>query len=121
VEQERSELPERRALVGAGCERCLLFIGGEAALGRTVEQAQHREVELAVAAVRGGIDQPGPLVAVSEDVAGPEVAVDARRRLGRTREVIDAIDETVEQGGRLGGSAPRSCARRASGCRRLVA
>ena len=120
VEQQWGELPERDALCCPGCERGPLLIGGEAALGRTAEQAQHREIELAVTAVGGGIDQPGLLIAVGEDVAGPQVAVDAGGRLRWAGDVVDAIDEPVEQGGRLGWERARSCASRASGSSRQV-
>ena len=60
------------------------------------EQRQHRQVGLAVAAVRRRIDEPRVAAHVDVDVAGPEVAVHACRSLGRARDLVDAIGERVD-------------------------
>jgi hypothetical protein len=48
---------------------------------RQAEQRQHRQVGLAVAGVRGGVDHPDALLGAPEHVAVPEVTVQPRRTL----------------------------------------
>ena len=72
------------AVLPAVGERVDLGVGGEAGVSEATEQAHHREVELAMATVGGGIDEPAVAALVDEPVARPEVAVQtgpaARRR-----------------------------------------
>ena len=70
-----------RSLVAVG-ERRRLGVGVEDARIGGAEQAQHREVDLAVAAVRRRVDEPCTAVRAGQHVAAPEVAVQARGRLG---------------------------------------
>jgi hypothetical protein len=92
VDEQRLDLPERDPLLVAHRERQHLLVGGEGPGGDRAEQPQHREVDLTVGPVGGGIDQPRPPVGGGEDVAAPEVAVDPSRRLLRAAEAIDPGD-----------------------------
>jgi len=84
----RSSLPGRQ-------QRDLL-VRGKDAERRRPEQAQHREIDLAMAAVRRRVDEPGLPVLVRQDIAAPQVSVPARGWLGRSAEVIEAAGEPVE-------------------------
>ena len=75
VDQQREELEERDARLVPGRERVRLRVGGEEPRVGRAEEAQHREVDLAVAAVGGGVDHAGR----AEHVPRPEVAVHAAR------------------------------------------
>src|SRR5919199_6713924 len=62
VHEQREELPEAEPVAVAGCERARLLVGGEDALAGTAEQAEHRQVDLAVTAIGRRVDQPGAAV-----------------------------------------------------------
>ena len=84
-------------------ERGDLRVGGERRVAEAAEQAHHRQVELAVAAEARRIDQPRPTGAIDEAVPGPQVAVQARGRLGLAGEVGDAAGDRVEAADRRDG------------------
>ena len=87
------------ALLPAGGERVHLLVGGEAVGAEAAEEPHHRQVELAVAAVGGGVDQPAAAVDVDEPVAGPQVAVQPGRRLGGAADLAQAVGvEPLEPG-----------------------
>jgi fructosamine-3-kinase len=64
VDQQRRELVQRDALLVAGREWVGLGVGVKAARRRAAEQAQHRQVDLARAAVCSRVDQQRRAVAV---------------------------------------------------------
>ncbi|ALE81541.1 hypothetical protein WY02_27895 [Pseudonocardia sp. AL041005-10] len=87
-------------------ERGVLVVGGEDDVEvRQPEQVQHREVGLAVPAVRGRVDQPRgavpvPVVArTPQHVARPQVPVQPGRRLVRTGQGADPSAHVVDGGG----------------------
>ena len=104
-------------------ERVRLLVGGEAVGTEAAEQPHHRQVELAVPAVGGRVDQPAAPVDVDDPVAGPQVAVEPGGRLRRAADLAQPIGveplERVDRA-RPGARAP-SRARRASGAMRWVA
>ena len=59
VHEQRIELVERDAFVVPGRERVRLLVGGEHPRAEAAEQPHHRQIDLAVAAVDGRIDQAG--------------------------------------------------------------
>ena len=61
--------------------------------------AQHRQVDFAVAAVDGRIDQHRLAAAVGDDVAAPQIAVQPRRRLGRAGELGQPGGEPIGERG----------------------
>src|SRR4051794_36596414 len=71
VDEQRQELPQLDALLVPGRERADLLVGGEEGRTGRAEQAQHREVDLAVAAVGRGVDQPWLPGGVPQLVAAP--------------------------------------------------
>src|SRR4029079_6910042 len=73
VDEQRLDLPERHPLLVSGRERPDLLVGGDRPGRDRAEQPHHREVDLAVGAMRGWLDQPRPSVGGGEDVAAPEV------------------------------------------------
>src|SRR6202042_2883312 len=80
VNNEWRNLVQRDAILPTRRERRHLLVGGEASRAEAAEQSHHREIELAVPAGRGGIDEPTVTARVDEPVAGPEVAVQTSRR-----------------------------------------
>ena len=70
------------------------------------EQPQHRQIDLAVSAVRRRIDQPRAAVTAPEDVPAPEVAVQPGGRLGRAGELghprAHALDGAVAEARQAG-------------------
>src|SRR5579875_616560 len=82
VNEQRRELIEGDPLPPSLGKRVALLVGGDQPPRQAAEKLQHRQVDLPVAAVGGGIDQPGVSGPVPEDVAPPQVAVEAGRRLG---------------------------------------
>jgi len=57
VNHEEVELIEGHAFLVAGVKRPSFFIGGEHARPEPAEEAHHGQVDLAMAAIRGGIDE----------------------------------------------------------------
>jgi len=47
------------------------------------KEGGHGEIDAAVAIVAGGVDEDGPTPIVAEEIAGPKIAMEERRRLGR--------------------------------------
>jgi hypothetical protein len=86
VHEQREQLPEAHPLAPPVGERGRLVVRRQRAGRHPAEQRQHREVDLAVPAVRRGVDEPRPPGAVGEHVAGPQVAVQPGRGLGRRRD-----------------------------------
>src|SRR5262249_4809929 len=93
VHDERRDLVERYALLPARGEWICLGVGGKALLAESAEEPHHRKIELAVPAVRRGIDQPALTVDVDEPIAGPQVAVQPRGRFFR----VEWFESTGEQ------------------------
>ena len=118
VDEEGEQLPQHHALLVAVGERVRLRVGGERARRRAAEEAQHREVDLPVAAVGGRIDQARAAVRAGEHVAGPQVAMQASRWLGRPGELVHARRHRLDRApaGRV--QAPRAGGRRAGGAPR---
>src|SRR5262249_32296142 len=81
-------------------------VSAEHALGEPAEQAHHREIDLAVATVRGRIDEARRAVVADVQIAAPQVAVQARGRLRGTRDVGKAREETVEAAAMRGRETP---------------
>ena len=106
VHEQREQLVELDALLVAGREREALLVGGEEVPAGRAEQPQHRQVDLAVPAVGRRVDQPRAAVASPQHVAAPQVAVQARGRLGRAGELgdalADALDRPVAEAGEAG-------------------
>ena len=100
VHQQREQLPEGHPVGVAVGQRVRLLVGGQEALARRAEQRQHRQVHLAVAAVGGRIDQHR---GHRHHVAAPQVAVQARRWLGRAREVGHPLAQPLDRGHAVGG------------------
>src|SRR3954466_13098561 len=75
VNDQWRDLVQRDALFPTRFERKRLRVRGETFGTEPTEEPHHREVELTVASVRGGIDQPAATVGVDQTVARPQVAV----------------------------------------------
>ena len=76
MDEQREQLVETLAVLPALGEGRRVLVGGIIALQmRQAEQREHREVELAVPAVRRGVDQPDLALLAPEHVAVPQVAV----------------------------------------------
>src|SRR4029079_17444808 len=96
VHHEWRDLVERHALLPSGRAWRHLLVGVEAAGPEAAEDAQHREIDLAVPAVGRRIDQPVPTVAAHEAVAGPEVAVQPRRWLVGATEPVESFRDPCQ-------------------------
>jgi hypothetical protein len=96
VNHERVELVERHARGVAGREGPRLVVGREHARAEAAEEPHHREVDLAVAAVDGGIAEAGRARFVAEEVAAPQVAVQARGRLLGADQLGERREEPLE-------------------------
>ena len=97
VHRERRDLVQRDALLPPVGEGIRVGIRGEARVAEPAEEAHHREVELAVATVRGGIDQPVATVGVDQPVAGPQVAVQACGRFRGTADSFQAPGQSLHR------------------------
>lgn len=64
----------------------------------TAEQPQHREVRLPVPAVRGRVDEPDPSVGRPQHIAAPQVAVQPRGRLRRSRQLRQPLAQPLHDG-----------------------
>ena len=72
-------------------QRCGVVVRGDDPIEmRKAEQRHHREVGFPMTPVRGRVDEPHVTVRAPDDVARPQVAVDAGRRLIRTSEIMDS-------------------------------
>ncbi len=103
VHHERRDLVERHAVGPSRCERRDLLVGVEGGRTETAEEPHHRQIELAMTAVRGGIHQPVPPVGGPEAVPRPQVAVQPRRRLVGASELAETRRDpthAVDGGGR---------------------
>ena len=106
----------------AGVEPGGLLVGGRDAVeARAAEEGQHREVGESVSAVGGRVDEDGA-VGGEDDVARPQVAVDARRR-SVVVEVpgSQTLADPVDGAGPASSRCPRSSARRTNGRTRCSA
>ena len=61
-------------------QRCDFGVRSERIAAVAAEKPHHRQVELAMPAVRSGVDEPASPVAVDETVARPQVPVQPGRR-----------------------------------------
>ncbi len=87
MHQQRVQLVQRYPLAPAVRQRRRLLVRTQDPVQvRRAKQRQHRQVGLPVPAVCRRVDQPPP-TASPQHVAGPAVAVDAARRLGRAGEL----------------------------------
>ena len=104
VHEQREQLVQGQPLLPAVGQRRRLVVGVEHPRQvRQPEQRQHRQVGLAVAAVRRRVDHPDLAVVAPEHVAVPEVAVQPGRRL-----LGDQVGQPADDA--LDGSRPRSAA-----------
>ena len=95
VHHERGDLVERDPISPSVGEREDLLVGGEAVVAEAAEQPHHGEVELAVAAVGGRVDQPAAPVGVDDAVAGPEITVQPSRGLDLATDVGEPANERL--------------------------
>ena len=109
VHHERGDLVEGDPIRPPGGKREDLIVRGEAVVAEAAEQPHHGEVELAMAAVGGRVDQPATPLGVDEAVASPEITVQPRRSLDGTTDVAQPtgerpqpIDRRWRQRGRVG-------------------
>src|SRR5262249_45423487 len=77
-------------------ERECLGIGRKHALAEATEEPHHREIHLAMAAVRGRIDEARRALLVDVQVASPEIAVQACRWFLRTDELVEPGEQALE-------------------------
>src|SRR5262249_33673554 len=96
VDEQREELVHADAFLPALGERRDLLVGRQhpRQVGQA-EEREHREVRLAVAAVRGGVDRAAAALVRPDDVAVPEVAVQAGRAL-LGHQVGQASDDALD-------------------------
>ena len=87
MHHERGDLVEGDPIRPPGGKREDLVVRGEAVVAEAAEQPHHGEVELAMAAVGGRVDQPATPLGVDEAVASPEITVQPRRWLDGTTDV----------------------------------
>ena len=88
VHHEEVELVERHPRLAAGRQRKRLLVGGEDPAAEAAEETHHRQIDLAMAAVHRRVDQARLTLLVGHGVAAPQIAVQARRRLGRADQVF---------------------------------
>jgi hypothetical protein len=74
------------------------LVRGERGVAEAAEQSHHRQIELAVSAMRRRIDQPASTVAIDDAVAGPQVAVQSRRRLLGTADGCEISADAFDVG-----------------------
>ena len=88
----RQQLEQLHAIAPTVGQRRRLLVGRQQPRRRRrrSEQRQHRQVDLAVPAIRRRVDQPRTPVRVGHHVARPQIAVQPRRRLTWTRELLQA-------------------------------
>ncbi|ADD45699.1 hypothetical protein Snas_6075 [Stackebrandtia nassauensis DSM 44728] len=103
VDQQQMQLVQRNPVSPAFGQRPHLVVRRHdpVQVRRPAPQVQQCDVGLAVAAVGGGVDEPGPVTS-PVDVAGPQVAVQSRHRFRRWRQLFDAGDDGLD-GGDVGG------------------
>ena len=97
VDDQRGDLVQGNPVAPSAGERMDLVVGGEALVAEAAEQPHHRQVELTVAAVGGGIDQPALSRRVDEAIAGPQIAVQPGRRLVGGAELVEAAGECLQR------------------------
>jgi hypothetical protein len=76
------------------------FVSGEDAGAEAAEEPHHREIDLTVSPVDGGIDEARLALRVGVQIAAPEIAVQARRWFGRADRGFHAREEAIEGGER---------------------
>src|SRR5438105_4068514 len=91
---ERIELVEIDAVLPAVGEWIDLVVRGDQRFRNAAEQREHREIDLAMAAVDRGVEDRR-YAAARRDVAPPQIAVQPCRRLGRA-EAIAIAKQRVE-------------------------
>ena len=85
----------------AGQERKALFVRVERAAGKAAEEAHHSEIELTRAAGDGGVEDAGRPMLVGARVSRPEIAMEARGRLGVPDELLHALRDSVDESARV--------------------
>ena len=120
MHDERCDLVQRHSILPTGLQRERLGVRGEANAREAAEEPHHREVELAMAAVGRGVDQPAAAAEIYQPVAGPQVAVQPRRGFTGV-ERVEPAREPFEVAIVDGASTRPSRANRASGNKRFVA
>src|SRR3954453_15982295 len=80
VHEQWVQLVNTDAVTPPRCERGRLVVGGDDAVEeRRAEQREHRQVGLPMPTMRRRVDEPTTSVGAPEEVATPQVAVNARR------------------------------------------
>jgi hypothetical protein len=101
VHHQWGDLVQRHPALPARRQRVALLVGLEAGRPEAPEEPHHGQVELPVAAVGGRIHEPAPPLVVDEAVAGPQVTVEAGRRLVGRPEEFEPPGQRLQPGDRL--------------------
>src|SRR5207253_11203744 len=67
-------------------------------LRRRGKETEHGEIDLGMAVIAGGIDEPRQASTLDEDIAGPKVAMEQGRRRIRGNERAQSADPNLDAG-----------------------
>jgi hypothetical protein len=96
VNHQRIQLVKAHAVGVARGQRINLLVGREATCRKPAEEAHHRQIYLAVAAVDGRVDETRGTSFVGVQIAAPEVTVKPRRRLDGPDQLREASEKPLE-------------------------